>query len=246
MNAILLTASQLSPETIVTTIVSLIILVAGTVMLVKKYKSMPNGEAELENFLKDIQGIVRKRIIEFIEKFDFSTIKEDYINLQATLIENVYEDIWNLVDAELKAVYDNDDMELIYVAIRKILTKEKIESYVNTIYSSDDIQDKLAELFNTALADQNKKIEDEDAVLNTELESECVENIDDLTDVDDTASTVPVLDPMKLNGVDNGEEVIIPPAEEESDVVDSETVEIIDETEVDFDEEGVEAPDGNL
>ena len=105
------------------------------------------------------------QIIEFIEKFDFSTIKEDYINLQATLIENVYEDIWNLVDAELKAVYDNDDMELIYVAIRKILTKEKIESYVNTIYSSDDIQDKLSELFNNALADQNKKIEDEDYVL---------------------------------------------------------------------------------
>lgn len=246
MNAILLTTSQLSSETIITTIISLIILVAGVVLLVKKYKSMPNGEAELDSFLKDIQSIVRKRIIEFIENFDFSTIKEDYVNLQATLIENVYDDIYNLVEAELEAIYDNDDAELIYKAIKKIITREKIESYVNTIYSADDIQDKLADLFNTALADQNKRIEEEDKELNAELESECIENIDIIEDVDDSDSTVPYLDPLRLNGVDNGEEVIIPPIEEESETVDSNTVEIIEETEIDFDEEGVVAPDGNL
>lgn len=247
MNAILLATSQLTHETITVTIISLIILVTSIVLLVKKYKSMPNGEIELDNFLKDIQSIVKKRIIEFIENFDFSTIKEDYINLQATLIENIYDDIYDLVEEELEAIYGNDEAELIYKAIKKIITREKIESYVNTIYSADDIQDKLADLFNIALADQNKKIEEEDAELNAENEKECIQDIENAEkEVDDSNSTVPVLDPMKLNGVDNGEEVIIPPSEEESDVVDVDTVEVIEESEVDFDEEGVEAPDGNL
>lgn len=235
MNAILLTASQTSPETIVTTIITLIILGLGVVLLVKKYKSMPNGEDELNNFLNDIQGIVRKRILEFIGNFDFNTIKEDYINLQATLIENIYEDIYVLVEAELEAIYGNEEGELIYKAIKKIITREKIESYVNTIYSAQDIQDKLADLFNTALSDQNKKIEEEDAALNAELEADCIEDIEDQIEIDDSASIIPPLDPMKLNGIDNGDEEIIPPSEEESETVDADTVEIIEEASINFD-----------
>jgi len=247
MNFILLTASRFATEDIVTFVVGLIVLIGAGVLLVKKYQSLPDGDKELDQLLHDMQSIVKKRIIEFIDDFDFATIKEDFVNLQATLIENIYDDIWDLIEAEIESVYGNEEGALIYKAISKIITREKIESYVNTIYSHDDIQQKLADLFNTALAEQNKEIEAEDQQRNYEAEQEQIQDIENAeNEVDDSESTVPVLDPMKLNGIDNGEEEIIPPTEEESETVDADTVEVIEEAEVDFDAEGVEAPDGNL
>ena len=218
---LLLTADNTA--NIVGTVVGAIILVLLVGLLVYRYKTKPNGDQELEDFLSAIQVIVKDRIIEFIDKFDFETIKEDYANMQATLINGLYDDIWKLVEEEYEDVYNNEENAVLYKILNKLITREKIESYVNTIFAQEDIQQKLADLWNTALEKKNKEIEEEDAKLEKEAEEYETDK------VSDEESDVEELDPTKLPGV---EEEIIPPSEEESDTVDPDTVEIVETADV--------------
>lgn len=218
---LLLTADNTA--NIVGTVVGSIILVLLIGLLVYRYKTKPNGEQELEDFLSSIQVIVKDRIIEFIDKFDFETIKEDYINMQATLISGIYDDIWKLVESKYEDTYNTEENAVLYKILNKLLTREKIESYVNTIFAQEDIQQKLADLWNTALEKKNKEIEAEDAKLEKEAEEYETDK------VSDEESKVEELDPAKLPGV---EEEIIPPTEEESDTVDPDTVEIVETSDV--------------
>lgn len=218
---LLLTADN--TDNIVCTVVGAIILALLVGLLVYRYKTKPNGDQELEDFLSAIQVIVKDRIIEFIDKFDFETIKEDYANMQATLINGLYDDIWKLVEEEYEDVYNNEENAVLYKILNKLITREKIESYVNTIFAQEDIQQKLADLWNTALEKKNKEIEEEDAKLEKEAEEYETDK------VSDEESDVEELDPTKLPGV---EEEIIPPSEEESDTVDPDTVEIVETADV--------------
>ena len=120
-------------------------------------------------------------------------------------------------------VYDKNGIDLDAIKKIKLVDRKRIKEYVNIIYSEDEIQDKLAELYNTALSSKNKEIEENDSELAAEAEQ--YEN----EVADDENSAVEELDPTRLPGV---EEEIIPPSEEESDVVDAGTVEIIDEADI--------------
>lgn len=209
-------------------IVCILFLGAAIFGIYKGYKTGKINKERLNSFFEKMQETVKQEMIVYIQNFDFKNIKEDFGNTQAILLENLYDKIWKVFEYELDHLYGED---LVYISLKKILDKDKVIEYVNIIFSEDEIQDKLADLYNEALSKENLKIEEEDKELAKEAEENFIQDIDNAeNEIVEDEGIVPVLDPMKLNGIDNGEEVIIPPSEEESDTVsaDDESIEIIE------------------
>lgn len=217
MNVLLSTTSA---ETITSFVVGVVIIALMIFFIYRKYTSIEKDRVLLDQFLNSIQDIAKKHIIEAIENFDFNNIKGTFGELQAEFVQGIYDDIWDLCVAEIDKLKGNDD--ILYTLLKKIITKEKINDYVITLYSDETIQEKLSEIYNIALKEKFDKIEEEDK----KLEQEAI--IYDMGEVSDK-SHVKKLDPSKVPGAE--EEEIIPPVEEESDVVskDDPTIEVISE-----------------
>lgn len=217
MNVLLSTTSA---ETITSFVVGVVIIALMIFFIYRKYTFIEKDRVLLDQFLNSIQDIAKKHIIEAIENFDFNNIKGTFGELQAEFVQGMYDDIWDLCVAEIDKLKGNDD--ILYALLKKVITKEKINDYVITLYSDETIQEKLSEIYNTALKDKFNEIEEEDK----KLEQEAI--IYDMGEVSDK-SHVKKLDPSKVPGAE--EEEIIPPVEEESDVVskDDPTIEVISE-----------------
>lgn len=216
MNGILLTAT-ISTNDLITYGIGIIIIGLMGYFIYSKYKKDPNGEAKLNEFFNNIQDIIKEHIIEVIESFDFNNIEDSFNQAQAEFLEDVYNDIWNLCSLEIEKLADTDT--ILYALLKKTITKEKIEDYVLTILSEDSFMEKLADIYNIALKDKIKEIEEEDK--KHEKEVEYYEN-----NIIDTES-VPELDPTKIPGVED--EFIVPPVEDEEEFVSSNdpTIEVL-------------------
>lgn len=219
--SILLTATNsFSAESIISFVIGVIIIGLMIFFIYRKYSSNENNKELLDNFFDNIQDIVKNHIIKAIEKFDFSNAKNSFVEIQADFIEGMYDDIWDLCVSEMDKLKGNDD--ILYSVLKKLLTKDKIQDYVITLFSDESIQDKLTDIYNTALEEKMEEIKQEDEKLEKESEEYDMGEISE-------ASHIQKLDPSKVPGVEDEE--IIPPVEEESDIVskDDPTVEIISE-----------------
>lgn len=219
--SILLTATNsFSAESIISFVIGVIIIGLMIFFIYRKYSSNENNKELLDKFFDNIQDIVKNHIIKAIEKFDFSNAKNSFVEIQADFIEGMYDDIWDLCVSEMDKLKGNDD--ILYSVLKKLLTKDKIQDYVITLFSDESIQDKLTDIYNTALEEKMEEIKQEDEKLEKESEEYDMGEISE-------ASHIQKLDPSKVPGVE--EEEIIPPVEEESDIVskDDPTVEIISE-----------------
>lgn len=221
-NLILLTAESITLVDIFVWIICAIVL-ALMVLYVRKERMEKGNKEALDKFLKDISDVVRKRIIEFINDFDITTYKNDYMSLQSDLLDGLYNDIYELSMRELESIMDNDSVTL--ALLKKSLTKEKIEDYVSLMMQEEPLMDKFTNVVNSVLEKENKRIEAEDKALEKELEE--YENESD----DPMESKVAELDPRVTIDPEKSviEEVINPPREEEEETIsaDDESVEIV-------------------
>lgn len=223
MNGILLSTTNNTLVGGISAIIGCIICVAIIFFIYKKYKSNPNGEEQLNEFLHKIQNIAKKHIIEAIEAIDINNIKEDFMIYQAQLFEGIYNDIYDLCLEELEKVED----DITVAIIKKVLSREKIEQYVLTIIEDNDIQDKLTDLCNIAIRDTVDRIEAEDA--EAAAEAEIYEKGEDNSEPVEELNPTDVVDPF----VEKKEETIIPPVEEESDtIIDDGSIEVLEETDI--------------
>lgn len=221
-NLILLTAESTTLVDIFAWIICIIVLVL-MVLYIRKERTEKGNKEALDKFLKDISDIVRKRIIEFINDFDITTYKNDYMSLQSDLLDGLYNDIYELSMRELESIMGNDSVTL--ALLKKSLTKEKIEDYVSLMMQEEPLMDKFTNVVNSVLEKENKRIEAEDKALEKELEE--YENESD----DPMESKVAELDPRVTIDPEKSviEEVINPPREEEEETIsaDDESVEIV-------------------
>ena len=221
-NLILLTAETSTLVDILAWVMCAVVLVLMFLYVRKERMEKGNKEA-LDKYLKDISDIVRKRIIEFINDFDITTYKDDYMSLQADLLNGIYEDIFELSMKELENIMGNDSVTL--ALVKKSLTREKIEDYVSLMLEEETLMNKFTNVINSVLEKENERIEAEDKALEKELEE--YENESD----DPMESKVAELDPRVFVDPEKPaiSEVINPPREEEEETVsaDDETVEII-------------------
>lgn len=217
MFGVLLSADTASFSQVLTACIGAAIIVGIFILLYNKNYS--KNEAALNEFLDKIENIVKQHIIELIENIDINNIKESFIVFQSEFFGNLYNDIYDLCLEELEK-YD----KVAGALIKKVLTKEKIEDYVNILIEDGEIQDKLADLYNAIVKDKV-----DDIVLADELLAEEVAKYEE--DVETNDESVEELDPMVGDALmPPVEENIIPPTEEESDTVkDDGTIEILDE-----------------
>lgn len=222
-NLILLTANNTVGLVDVLSWVMCAVVLVLMFLYIRKERTEKGNKEALDKFLKDISDVVRKRIVEFITNFDISTYKDDYMSLQADLLNGIYEDIYELSMRELESTMGSDSVTL--ALLKKSLTKDKIEEYVSLMLEEETLMNKFTNLINSVLEKENKRIEAEDAALEKEI----------LTyekDTDDPMeSKVEELDPRVFVDPEKPtiSETIIPPREEEEETVsvDDETVEIV-------------------
>ena len=110
-NLILLTAESTGIVDVFAWIMCIVVLTL-MILYVRKERIEKGNKEALDKFLKDISDVVRKRIIEFIGNFDITTYKDDYMSLQADLINGIYDDIYVLSMSELENIMGSDSVTL--------------------------------------------------------------------------------------------------------------------------------------
>lgn len=221
LSFIMLSESTYNMQQITSSIICLAIVIIAGVWIYRKYKNTPDGDAKLQELFESMKGIIIENIIEALENIDFSNNNIPISEIEAKFLESIYDDIWNLFDTEIEKLANTDN--LLYRTLRKAITKEKVEEYVAALFSSEDIQNKIIEIYNIAIEKKNKEIIEEDKKLFDEMEAYEKDEIE--------TDTVDDLNPMVDINVPIENQQIIPPSEEESDIVsaDDESIEIIED-----------------
>jgi hypothetical protein len=218
----MLLAGNSTSVTVTSYIVGVAILAAMFYFIWKRLSSSKEGQAELQNFFDSLQDIIKNRVAEFIDKFDFTNIPgNDLPTMEATFFDNLYNDIWTLCVEELTKLQTTDST--LYTILKKVITKDKVKEYVSTLYSDDDIKAKFEKLYTIAMETKLKEVEKQDQDL--QKEQDAYDNGSVTTD-----TTVPTLDPTTTDGKAS-EDPIIPPTDEPAEVVNPATdgsVEVVD------------------
>ena len=226
---LLSTASDVSNDTntasiIIKIIIRVVIVAAlfGIFIFAHRRHNVQNEVAkeELEKLFTNLESTIKKYIIEAIDKIDISNSKGSFLDFQADFFSKLYKDITEILYVELEKTCD----PLVVALIKKMLTEEKIEEYVNNTLNNKDISSLITDIANKMNETHNKEIEEEDKKLQEEydkLETEETDNED---------SSIEKLDPsVVIDPENNYKEEINPPKEEESDEIkDDGSIEVIE------------------
>ena len=226
--------SEVTLTDVVSAIVLIAIILAAGGLIYYRLKKTPNGKKELQNFFNSIIGLIEKRVLEILDELDLKTLnKDNFAESYQKFIDNIINDIWNLCQKKLEEMYKEDN-EVLYTILEKTITIDHVRDIVTVIIDKDNVQDKFADIFNTLISPETSKMIEEDKRLEEEAKENFIEDIEKVSEDEIKAndnSSIPVMDPTRIAGVDYD---INPEAdkEEESDVVsaDDASVEVIEET----------------
>src|SRR5574344_7437 len=216
---ILLTASP-SASVITTWIIAFCIIGAGIFYVYKKLTDTKN-QKELDEFLNSLKDTLMKEIVEFTNSFDFEhATSTDLTTLETTFFNDLYNDLWDIVQKEIDKLQTTDDIS--YRILKKVITKDKLKSYVEILYAEDDTKAKIEKLLNTVVAARLQASVDKDKAL--------AEESDKFEDgsIDTSDVKVEDLDPTTVDGKAPTDEII--PPKDEVEIEDNDpTVEVISE-----------------
>lgn len=213
MNFIILATSTASTvvQGVVTGIVCLIIIGAAFFVIYQKKKSDTNAfiDEEINNMLNNITDMVIETLTSTIKNIDFNNY-QSIADAQAAFLTEVYDKVYTYAFDMLEEEY-KDRQNLIELA-ETLLTRERIEDFVNNLFGKEEIQSKLISQYNVFLETKNVNAEKEDE--EAELEGQKYE--DGTIETDNTP--IEDLDPNKLPHVDEPE--LNPQEEREEEVID--------------------------
>ena len=206
-------------NTILTYIIAIAIVVVVALIIFYEMKNSKDGDKKVQNFLESIKDSLLEVIVAQIGKFDVTVLKdqESLENFEKQFLDSVYSTAIKTTLDQLEAI--KPDHPVTYAIIKKTITEDKIKKYIDTLFSDQEIQPKIEQLYATAFAAKMKKIEEDDKKL--EAEQDIYDN-----GLDNSVETEPVelnIDPDR--GVQK-EDTIIPPSDAASMVVDETDEEI--------------------
>lgn len=206
---------------IITGVICLLILGAVFYIIYRKKKENTNLSLneEINKILNDITDMVVQILTDTIKNIDFGKY-ESIAEAQAAFLQEVYDKVYTYAFSILEEEF-KDQKNLIELA-KSILTRERIEEFVNEIFGREEIQSKLITHYNEYIEEKTAEAQKEDEA--AEQKGQDYEN--GTIETDD----IPVedLDPTKLPGVEDPE--LIPHEEREEEVIDPEndpSVEIV-------------------
>lgn len=141
---------------IVSIVASVVILAAIVVYIYFKYKKSNDEKAKkaLNDFEDNIKNDVEKSIVDYIDKTDFSKFN-GLTDAQTSILNNLYNTIWDLVTSELLKVANTDPLTA--TLIKKVLTRENVENFVKVIFNSYKPQTAFAAKYDANLESSVKE-----------------------------------------------------------------------------------------
>ena len=178
-------------------------------------RSGDQSQEQVDSFLRSIRSVVEEAILKYIKEIDIT----NFINIsdaQIDILNQLFDKMWELVILEVQKITD----PVVAAIVKKTLTRGNVESFVQSIFLTPKVQSSFTEHYNEAvLVANNQALAKESQLL--EYISKFEKDKTDSIPLDE--SITPMDYPMT-----NAE--IIPPREEESEVidVDDDSIEIIE------------------
>lgn len=190
------------------------------------------GKDEANKFLDDLSEEIYKMVTEAIKEIDISQFK-DLADFMDYIIDKVYTMSWKFVEEKIKECEGSD---LLSALAKKILTKEYIEKFIKALLDSKDISSFAQSQFLFQSAPEaieeiekiDKEIEEEMSNTEEYYQNDDEVELDDAKEVTEYSKenyTEEELEKIKEAGFDQ----INPPVEEDSDELDSDIMEIVED-----------------
>lgn len=208
-----MTASQIS------SIIVLIILIALAAYKIYKTPSQQQKE-KVKNILDEVSDKILDIISDTIRNSDPSK-QIDFTNFSSIVVGKMIDNAWEYVTTELpKEFEDNKELSILI----KLITREQVESLVQTLMDNNNLQDIIADVFTNYYTTQFDKMEEEDKRLSQlaeEYENETIK-VPEYNGENDKSE----YDIAKENFVGN------PPKDEVVYSTDDDTIEIIESSDI--------------
>lgn len=211
-NLLLTTASnqQIAPY-----IIGAAIIIIGVALVINHLRTK-KGKAEIESFISEISDAVLTEIVNFLNGLDLKKVIGDADSLaavEATLIAEIYEKVWELVQKHLDEAYADNPL---YNIMKANLTKENVKTLSEWLVNSKPVQailsDNIAAAYNSDSAD---KLEEEYEEINKQIEDDTYAEGEEVPEIN-LQEAMPDLEP------------IIPPSED-GNSIDEDVDEIVGE-----------------
>lgn len=156
-------------NTLITIIGGIIILGLIIVAVVIRLKSKPsaNDKQEAENFLKGLSETFYNKILDIVSNIDigsFSSLEE----LEISILNDIYDELWKYTEEELKEASKTD---IITAMVLKVLNKDFVIKFIDTLITEYEINDKLASKWNKKIEAVVENSETEDKELQEKFEN---------------------------------------------------------------------------
>lgn len=213
-------------NTIVTILSGAVILICIIVAIVIRYKSNPSAidKESAKKFLDGLSDTFYDKIMEIINNIDFSKYNS-LVELEADVLNTIYETIWNYVEEELK---DAAKTDILTALALKVLNKDFVDKFVEDLINKLNIEWKLEAAWskNHNFDDKVKEIQNNDV-------SEFTGNdyVEDSSSVElepATEEKIPEEELKKLIPQSDDEEVLDPENDNSVEVVDDDSNVTID------------------
>lgn len=213
-------------NTIVTILGGAVILICIIVAIVIRYKSNPSAidKESAKKFLDGLSDTFYDKIMDIINNIDFSKY-DSLVELEADVLNTIYETIWNYVEEELK---DAAKTDILTALALKVLNKDFVDKFVEDLINKLNIEWKLEAAWskNHNFDDKVKEIQNNDVSEFTG--NDYVEDSSSIELEPATEEKIPEEALKKLIPQSDDEEVLDPENDNSVEVVDDDSNVTID------------------
>lgn len=166
-----------SLEVLIGGIVIAAIVIAAIVIRIRKSKDI-DGKEEAKKFLEELEDLIYTMVINIVNSFDI-TKYETIEDMESAILNEIYTEIWNFVEAKLEKAAQEDLLSAIAL---KFLNKEFVYEFIQKILDQYKIMENLDEQYKAnAIMESEAEILEEDAKLAEQFSDTNAYNVDELS-----------------------------------------------------------------
>lgn len=208
-------------STLVTVLGGVVVLGLVVLAFYIRLKKNPStaDKQEAEKFLKGLEEVFYNKMIDIVNTTNFIEY-HSFVALETDILNKIYDAIWEYTQKEMEEAAKSD---ILTAMALKALDKKNVLAFVDRLISMTDVKDQINTKWSDSFKVKISSMESEDKELANKFadKTEYVENADNV-----------ILEPAQEEAPKPDEEVnIIPPTEEEKDYdpEKDETVEYVEE-----------------
>lgn len=217
-------------NTLVTLVAGILVLACIITAIVLRLKSTKPSEYDknmAKEFLEKLSDVFYTKIIEIINNIDFKEYSS-LAEMEASILSQIYDTIWQFVEAELK---EQAKLDVITALTLKVLNKEFVDNFINSILEKYRISEMLSSSWDKNIASiEENNIEAQDAALqkqfsgNEYYENTSKEDLKPAEKIEPTEEELSALNPPK----DEDDEVVNPDNDSSVELIDDDKSYYID------------------